>query len=162
MSKTTIELVSKLINRYKKNIEFFKQRIELQSQPNYTPWAKSGGQWSERQYYQHDIEAETEKLNKAETKLSEVLENSLWVCTDPDNNQYRMNDGNDLMTGKVFVFREDDTQKTIDIRDFTDEQKISVAKSFDYLYYIESGELRDSSGGSLGNAILAECLFESL
>jgi len=156
----TVERLLKYISTRKKNIAFMQNRIKVQSHPNYDRFAASNGQWSEPQYNPIQIKLEQDKLTTAEKKLGELINSENWVCTDPDNNQWRLNDGNDLKTGKVFVFRENDETKIIDIREYTDVQKSSIVKSFGYIYSFSTGRVYDKTYLNHGNAILAECIFE--
>lgn len=74
---TKKQRIEKYLNTQIKNLEFIKQRIEIQSQPGYTRLKTltdingCSFQVSERQYYTLDIILTKEKINKAKKYLNE-------------------------------------------------------------------------------------------
>ena len=82
-----------------------------------------------------------------------------WICTDPDNSQYRLDEGQDLWRDKIFTFKEKGREMTIDLDEYTLEEINEIISAFGYfgnggVYYI------DGTDTEISNDIIAECIFE--
>lgn len=70
--ESTIKDLEKYLLTRRKNMHFIRKRIEIQETPGYNRYAKSGGQWSERQYYQYNWDSLYDEAKKCITKLKEL------------------------------------------------------------------------------------------
>lgn len=88
-----------------------------------------------------------------------------WVCTDPDQNQWGRQIGDDMYEFKEDdPFEEDDgvRQETIVLSHYSDKIKEYCINSFGYsLYETKDGNQNiDELYGDQSDWIIAECLFE--
>ena len=73
-----------------------------------------------------------------------------WICTDASSGQFcrKIND-------TTFEYKSQNAHETIDLNDYTDEEKRSYISS----YYDSMEDLFDLYGSD-SNMIVAECIFE--
>lgn len=86
--------------------------------------------------------------------------NNKWICTDPDNNQYRLNEGQNVWKDTKFTFKENEKELTIELKEYTLTEINNTISSYGYfgngaVYYI------DGTDTEISNDIIAECIFES-
>lgn len=91
---------------------------------------------------------------------TEMLAEGRWVCTDPDNDQYRLDKGEDKYKDTVFTFKQGDEQMTIDITEYPKDEVKSILASFGYTEQMDDF-YTDATGAKVSNDIIAECIFET-
>lgn len=82
-----------------------------------------------------------------------------WICTDPDNDQWRLDEGQDLWTDTKFRFRQYGIEDEIDLNNYTLKEINYIISGYGYfgngaVYYI------DGTQEEISNDIIAECIFE--
>ena len=85
--------------------------------------------------------------------------NQKWICTDPDNNQYRLDENQNIWTDRTFTFKQDDEEMTICLNDYTTEEILNMIGAFGYNgngqdFWINGDTVK------ISNDIIAECVFE--
>lgn len=87
------------------------------------------------------------------------MDTTKWICTDPDNDQYRLDEDQDLWIARKFNFKQGEAHMEIDIDDYTVEEILNVIEAFGY-----SGNGQDfwifGTDKDISNDIIAECMFE--
>ena len=89
-----------------------------------------------------------------------------WICTDPDNDQFRLDEGKDLWKDKVHTFKQDGEVLTIDLDKYDDEYILSCISSYGYRgnpsidYYFINGISGPADKHEVDLSIIAECIFE--
>ena len=91
-----------------------------------------------------------------------------WICTDPDQHQFRQDKGEDVWNDTKFTFKERGEVMTIDLKSYTNDKLNAIMSSYGYKESLEEVDGKpkhtrkffDCTGTEVDNSILAECCFE--
>jgi hypothetical protein len=99
-------------------------------------------------------------------KNKHYLDKFEWICTDPDNNQYMLKEGQNVWVDTKYKFKQETLylgsisyeEFTVDLINYSYKQITDILISFGYIpkndYFIYA------TGDKLANDIIAECVFE--
>lgn len=85
-----------------------------------------------------------------------------WICTDPDNGRFRLDDGLNIWKCTIFRFIQGTYDMTIDLNHYSLEDINNIISSYGYIgtkkhsYWME-GTVKTA----VSNDIIAECIFET-
>ena len=86
-----------------------------------------------------------------------------WICTDPDNGQYRLDEGQNVWKDKEYTFKQDDQELTINLTEYTLDEINDIINAFGYrgINNPEPYYFIDGTDEEISLDIIAECIFES-
>jgi hypothetical protein len=83
------------------------------------------------------------------------------VCTDPDERQYRIDEGQDVESDTEYTFfvADNRNRQTVDISGYSQEKIDSILLAYDY--HRKGEEYFDCMDEKIDNSIIAECIYET-
>lgn len=88
----------------------------------------------------------------------------VWICTDPDEGQYRMDRGEDVTKEKSYIFTQKGYELEIDLKEYTEDDIQDIINGYGYYkegeLYLNDSFNKDSEDAIVTLDIIAECVFE--
>jgi len=83
----------------------------------------------------------------------------VWICTDPDAGQFRLDSNNPGME-TIFTFKQGDVINVVNLHEYGYNAIKHILSGYGYSPIQGTSAFIEPSGSILGNEIIAECIFE--
>ena len=105
-----------------------------------------------------------QSLTGSEIEKLWFSKSGVWICTDPDEDQYRMNRGEDVTKEKSYIFTQKGYELEIDLKEYTEDDIQDIINGYGYYkegeLYLNDSFNKDSEDAIVTLDIIAECVFE--
>lgn len=84
-----------------------------------------------------------------------------WICTDPDNDQFRLDEGQNLWKNTAYLFRQGTTKEYVDLKDYSHDKIRSIINSYGYDTIDFTNYFIQGTDQKISLDVIAECIFET-